>query len=71
MITWLYLVFVGAGGLGLLLAGVGILVDACTTRRTRAWLERETERARRPRGLREDLAVDLARLQRDEQDRRR
>ncbi|MCF7550991.1 hypothetical protein [Pseudonocardia sp. WMMC193] len=55
--AWLYLVFVGAAALGLLLAGIGICVEAHTNRR------RQRIDAGRPHGLRDELAADLARVQ--------
>ena len=59
--AWFYLVCLAAAGLGLLLAGIGICVEAHTNRRV----------AQRPRSLREELASDLARARRAEQDRHR
>lgn len=42
--AWLYLIFVASAGLGLLLAGIGICVEAYVARQ--AWRAREANRSR-------------------------
>ena len=47
MIAWIYLVCLASAGLGLLLAGIGICVEAHTNRQARKAREAATVAARR------------------------